>query len=87
MNRRAPLSDRVELTRAAMDRARRSNDPHAAVLPRLLTVQELSEMLRLSPRTVRRLVAARRIPCVRLGRSPKFLPGDVFRWLEARKEG
>jgi excisionase family DNA binding protein len=55
--------------------------------PALLTLEELSRALRVNPRTIRRMVAARRIPCVRLGRRLRFIPGDVFRWLEARKEG
>ncbi len=55
--------------------------------PGLLTLEELSRALRVNPRTIRRMVAARRIPCVRLGRRLRFVRGDVFRWLEARKEG
>jgi excisionase family DNA binding protein len=52
----------------------------------LLTLPELARLLQLSETTVRRLVGARRLPCVRLGRQLRFQPGDVFRWLEARKE-
>lgn len=52
----------------------------------LLTIAEVAELLRTSEQTVRRLVAARRIPCLRIGRQIRFVPGDVFRWLEARKE-
>lgn len=53
----------------------------------LLTLPEVAELLRLSSRTIRRLVARQRIPCVRLGRQLRFVPGDVLRWLAARKEG
>lgn len=56
-------------------------------LPALLTIGELSELLKLSEKTIRRMITARRLPCVRLGRQLRFVPGDVFRWLEARKEG
>ncbi len=52
----------------------------------LLTLPELARLLQLSEKTVRRLVGARRLPCVRLGRSVRFIPGDVLRWLSARKE-
>lgn len=52
----------------------------------LLTLPELARLLQLSETTVRRLVGARRLPCVRLGRQLRFQPGDVSRWLEARKE-
>lgn len=58
----------------------------AAVSP-LLTLQELSIVLRLHPRTIRRMVARGRIPCVRLGRAIRFVPGDVLAWLSARREG
>ena len=53
----------------------------------LLTVSELAETLRTSEKTIRRMVAARRIPCVRIGRQIRFVPGDVLRMLEAQKEG
>jgi excisionase family DNA binding protein len=52
----------------------------------LLTLPELAEQLQLSEKTLRRMIASGRLPCVRLGRQLRFLPGDVFRWLEARKE-
>lgn len=53
----------------------------------LLTLPELAERLQLSEKTIRRMIACGRLPCVRLGRQLRFLPGDVFRWLAARKEG
>ena len=53
----------------------------------LLTLPELTERLQLSEKTIRRMIAGGRMPCVRLGRQLRFLPGDVFRWLAARKEG
>jgi excisionase family DNA binding protein len=52
----------------------------------LLTLAEVATVLQLSEKTVRRLVASRRIPCLRLGRQLRFVPGDVFRWIEALKE-
>ncbi len=56
-------------------------------LERLLTLPEVADLLRLSEKTVHRLVARRRMPCVRVGRSVRFVSGDVLRWLSARKEG
>ena len=56
-------------------------------LERLLTLAEVADLLRLSEKTVHRLVSARRMPCVRVGRSVRFVSGDVLRWLSARKEG
>ena len=53
----------------------------------LLTPREVADLLQVSEKTVGRLVAHRRLPCVRFGRSVRFLSGDVLRWLAARKEG
>ncbi len=53
---------------------------------RLLTLPEVAGFLNVSPRTVRRLVASRRLRCVRLGRVLRFQPADLFRFVEARKE-
>ena len=52
----------------------------------LLSVQEVAKLLGLSARTVRRLAARGSLPCYRIGRLVRFALGDVFRWLEARKE-
>lgn len=91
MSRQGPLAPRIEPTPA--ETSQHGHVPGSAgarplgAVPRLLTLQELSQVLQLNPRTIRRMIAARRIPCVRLGRQLRFVPGDVFRWLEARKEG
>ena len=53
----------------------------------LLTLRDFARYLGVSEKTVRRWVAARRIPCLRLGRTIRFDRGDVFRWVSARKEG
>ncbi|MCC6348318.1 MAG: helix-turn-helix domain-containing protein [Candidatus Eisenbacteria bacterium] len=52
----------------------------------LLTLGDVAEYLRVSPRTVRRLMR-RGLPCIRFGRSVRFEPKAVSRWLEARQEG
>jgi len=43
----------------------------------LLTVPEVAELLRLSPRSVRRLIAEGRLPIVRLGHAIRIRPQDV----------
>ncbi len=53
---------------------------------RLLTLPEVASALRVSPKTIRRLVAGRGLPHYRLGRVLRFDPADVSRWLTARKE-
>jgi len=61
-------------------------DMHPVCAFPLLTLDELASHLRLSQRTIRRLVAARRLPCVRIGRQLRFDPADVFRFVSARKD-
>jgi len=53
----------------------------------LLTVREVSELLRLHEKTIYSLVARGSIPHVRLGRRVLFSPIDVKCWVEARREG
>ena len=53
---------------------------------RLMTLVEVADYLRVSAKTIRRLVAGRKLPCIRLGRVLRFQPADVDRWVEARKE-
>ena len=82
-----PLGSRTR-TRAGADGAADPIGRHSErEFPALLTLEDVSRALRVNPRTVRRMVAARRIPCVRIGRRLRFVPGDVFRWLESRREG
>jgi excisionase family DNA binding protein len=52
----------------------------------LLTLDEVAGLLRVSEKTIQRLVAARRMPCVRIGRRLRFVPADVFRFVAARKD-
>lgn len=51
----------------------------------LLTLREVAGLLRVSEKTVRRWVAAGKLPCMRAGRVLRFLPADLFRFVEARK--
>jgi excisionase family DNA binding protein len=43
----------------------------------LLTVPEVAELLRLSPRSIHRLIDDGRLPIVRLGRAIRIRPQDV----------
>jgi excisionase family DNA binding protein len=52
----------------------------------LLSTAQVAQLLGLSPKTIQRLVARGSLPCYHIGRLVRFAPGDVFRWLEARKE-
>ena len=48
----------------------------------LLDVQDLAARLNISVRHVRRLVAERRIPYLKLGNLLRFDPGQINDWLE-----
>jgi excisionase family DNA binding protein len=61
--------------------------PSRGAMAGLLTTAQVAELLAVSERTVKRLVAGHRLPCVRIGRAVRFDYQAVFRWLEARQEG
>jgi excisionase family DNA binding protein len=50
-------------------------------LPRLLTIDQLAERLGVSTRHIRRLVAERRVPYLKVGRFVRFDPSAVADWL------
>lgn len=52
----------------------------------LMTLREVAATLQVSEKTVRRLVASRRLPCLRVGRQLRFAPSDLLRWVSARTE-
>ena len=58
----------------------------AGELKPMLTIPEVSAFLAVSERTVRRLVHARQIPCVRIGCQIRFDRSDLLRWTLARRE-
>ncbi len=55
---------------------------NAETLPHLLTIDELVERLGTSTRHVRRLIAAPRIPYLKVGKLVRFDPDEINRWLE-----
>jgi excisionase family DNA binding protein len=46
-------------------------------LPQMLTVNEVAEILQISPRTVRRMIGDGRLPVVRIGRAVRVHPDTV----------
>lgn len=52
-------------------------------IPQLVTIDQLAERLGTSVRHVRRLVAERRVPYVKVGRLVRFDPDAVNAWLDA----
>jgi len=51
-----------------------------AVLPQLLTMDQLAERLGVTRRHVRRLVDERRVPFLRVGRFIRFNPIEIAEW-------
>lgn len=58
---------------------------NVARLPRLLDVHGVAEVLGVTVRHVRRLVADRRIPYLKWGHYVRFDPDDIQRWLKAAR--
>jgi excisionase family DNA binding protein len=50
-------------------------------LPHLLTIEELADHLGVNVRHIRRLIAERRVPYMKVGRLVRFDPADVAVWL------
>lgn len=55
----------------------------APQLPRLLDIEGVAEVLGVTVRHVRRLVAERRIPFLKWGHYLRFHPNDIAAWIEA----
>ena len=63
-----------------------SNPPEArAQRAPLLDTDEVAVALRVTPRHVRRLVAERRIPFVKVGRFVRFDPAALNLWLDQQR--
>ena len=52
----------------------------------LLRPAEAARALALSPRKLQSLTSDGEIPCVRIGRSIRYDPEDLRRWISAQKE-
>jgi excisionase family DNA binding protein len=59
-----------------------SGDPGA--LPRLLTANEAADTLHVSLRTVRRLIANKKLPIVRVGRAVRIRPEVLAALIEGK---
>jgi excisionase family DNA binding protein len=60
------------------------NDP-AREMEAFLTTEEVLSYLRITPRTIYRLIRSGELPAVRIGRQWRFRRGDLDRWLERQR--
>lgn len=56
-------------------------------LPSFLTTEEVLACLKVTPRTVYRLIQAGELPAVRVGRQWRFRRADLDHWLSTREAG
>ncbi len=54
-------------------------------MEQLLTVQEVANILRVTPVWIYRLVRQKRIPFYHVERCVRFLPSEIDEWLEKRR--
>lgn len=55
--------------------------PDTHSIPQLLTIDQLAERLGITVRHVRRLVAERRVPYLKVGKLVRFDPDQIAAWL------
>jgi excisionase family DNA binding protein len=67
------------------DPAGRPPSKPASTTNTLLDVSDAAELLGVTERFVRRLVAERRIPFYKIGKFIRFKPTDVVDWVDARR--
>ena len=58
----------------------------AIQMPKFLTVEEVAELLRVSPRSVYDWVSNREIPFHKAGRRTIFLLDEILEWTEKKDE-
>jgi len=72
--------------RTALSRAKPTRKGRVVrVIDEPLTPRELAAFLKVSPVTVRRLLANKELPYFRVGRQVRFVPSEVLRALKDQK--
>jgi len=54
---------------------------------KLIGFEEVAELTSMPESSIRKMVTAKRIPCVRLGKHVRFDPEDIEEWIERNKVG
>ena len=58
-----------------------------STIPQLLTIDQLAERLGITVRHVRRVVAEKRVPYLKVGKLVRFDPDQIMQWLASRRQG
>lgn len=58
-----------------------------STIPQLLTIDQLAERLGITVRHVRRLVAEKRVPYLKVGKLVRLNPDEIKQWLASRRQG
>jgi excisionase family DNA binding protein len=58
---------------------------HTYQVPELIRIEQLAQRLGITVRHVRRLVAERRVPYLKVGRLVRFDTLEVTEWLDSRR--
>ena len=58
-----------------------------STIPQLVTIDQLAERLGITVRHVRRLVAEKPVPYLKVGKLVRFDPDEIVQWLASRREG
>jgi excisionase family DNA binding protein len=67
--------------------SRRTTVATTGTLPQLLTIDQLAERFGVSSRHVRRLVAEKRVPYLKIGKFVRFDPAEIATWLDLTRVG
>lgn len=54
---------------------------------KLLTIEQLSELISVKKKTIYDWTHRGAIPCVKVGRLLRFDPGEIERWLKGNRKG
>jgi excisionase family DNA binding protein len=66
---------------------RRRGMTDLSTIPQLLTIDQVAERLGITVRHVRRLVAEKRVPYLKVGKLVRFNPDEIKQWLASRRQG
>ena len=70
---------------AASDEPEKNNQEEQLSFPELVDIERVAKLLGVGERYVRRMVAERRVPIVKVGHYVRFDIADIRRWVEEQR--